>query len=398
MYQNSAAGQRRNPLIQVRYTLFLAVFAVLPVIGLVAGPAYAPLLFGLGLVSLLLMLAERGERPAMDMPLFGLALLFVAVCAAGMADTFSPKLTQERVIQLVGIFIACLVLLSQPRLPANWTERLFHLLFWCVVLGVMVLGADTAFDYPLQHALGGPAPNIGTKYNRGVIALVILCWPMVAGLSGHGDRGKAQLMFGFVLLACMVGLSSTGLLALVVGFFVFLLALKAPGFTRFAIGGAMTALALGLPWLLRFVSGERERLAPYVKWTGVHRLEIWDYMSSRILEHPLTGWGLGTAKVVPIHAEELAHYLFADATGIYPHNQWIELWLETGFPSVLLALAFLWLVLLRIKGRWSAYALAAVASALTASLLNFEVTTDSWWACLAGSALLFRLLPAEPEA
>lgn len=398
MYQNSTAGQRRNPMTQARLSLFLAVFAVLPVIGLVAGPSYAPLLFGLAGLSLLVLLAERAERFSPDLLLIAVALLFLAVCAAGLADTFSPRLTQERVIQMAGICVACLALLSLPRLPAGWAERLAQLMFWFVVLGVAVLGADTAFDYPLQHALGGPAPNIGTKYNRGIIALVILTWPIVANLSARGERGKAQLAFGFVMLGCLVGLSATGLLSLVVGFFVFLVALKAPGFARGALGGGMSGLALALPWLLRFASGHRDQLASYVKWTGIHRLEIWDYMSARILERPLAGWGLGTAKVVPIRAEELANYLYADATGIYPHNQWIELWLETGFPSILLALALLWLVLRRAQGRWAAYRLAAVASALTASLLNFEVTTDSWWACLAASALLFRQLPAEPEA
>jgi O-antigen ligase len=146
---------------------------------------------------------------------------------------------------------------------------------------------------------------------------------------------------------------------------------------------------------MRLASKERPRLSEVVKMSGIHRLEIWDYMSARILERPLAGWGLGTAIGVPIRPEELATYLYADAGGIYPHNQWIELWLETGFPGVALALALVWLVLSRIGGRWQAYALAALASALTASLLNFEITTDSWWAALAASALLFKLLPKD---
>ena len=395
MYQNPVAGQRRNPLALARQSLFLAVFAVLPVAGLVSGPAYAPLLFGLAALSLPLMAAERNGWPRPDVPLMLIALLFLSVCAAGMAGTFSPRLTRERVVQMAGIAVACLFLLRLPPPPPKMAARLFHVLFWCVAAGIAVLGADTAFDYPLQHALGGPAANIGTKYNRGVIALAILVWPMVANLSARGERGRAQLMFGFVLLGCLVGLSATGLLSLAVGFFAFLLALKAPRAARLLLGGGMAALALALPWLLRIATAERPALAPYVKWTGVHRLEIWDYMSARILERPLSGWGLGTAKVVPIHADELASYLYADATGIYPHNQWIELWLETGLPGVVLGIALLLLALKRSEGRWAAYALGAVAAALTASMLNFEITTDSWWACLAGAALLFRLLPAE---
>jgi O-antigen ligase len=391
MYQNKVGGQRRSPVSTVRHVLFLAVFTLLPVIGLVSGPAYAPMLFGLAGVSVILLAAE-GRWPSVDMPLAAIALLFLLVCGVGLLDTFSPTLTQSRLTQMVGISLGCLLLIGLP-LPERQSDRLFSLLFFSIAAGVAILGADTAFDFPLQHLLGGPAINIGTKYNRGLIALVIAIWPIVANLAARDERGKAQLLFGFVMLAALVGLSATGLAALVVGFFVWLLALKAPRFTAIAMGAGMTALALALPLLLRIASGQREHLASVVKSSGIHRLEIWDYMSARILERPLAGWGLGAAKVVPIRAEELSTYLYADATGIYPHNQWIELWLETGLPGVLAALALVLLVIYRLKSPWRPYGLAAIAAALTASLLNFEITTDSWWACLAAAALLYRQLP-----
>jgi O-antigen ligase len=111
-------------------------------------------------------------------------------------------------------------------------------------------------------------------------------------------------------------------------------------------------------------------------------------MAARILEHPLIGWGLGAAKAVPIRPEEMARYLYVSPDGVYPHNQWIEAWLECGLPGVLLGLALLWLTLSRCR---SPQAVAATAAALVMSALNFEITTDSWWAALAASALLFRL-------
>lgn len=397
MYQNPVGGQRQNPLDTVRQSLFVAVFASLPVVGLVAGPSYAPLLFGLAGLSALLAGVEYRRLPALDKPVALIALLFLLVCAAGLFDTFSPRISRERLEQMVGISAGCLMLLAVPVSPGP-AERLFSILFWSVAAGVAILGLDTAFGYPLQHALGGPAVNIGTKYNRGIIALAIVIWPIVANLAARGQRGKALLLFAMVLLGSLVGLSATGLGALVIGGFVWLLASKAPRLAKILLGGGMTGLALTLPLLLRLASVERPYLAKVIKFTGIHRLEIWDYMSARILERPLTGWGLGVAKVVPIHADELATYLYADATGIYPHNQWIELWLETGLPGVLLALALVLLVLWRVKGRWGAYGVATVAAALTGSLLNFEITTDSWWAALAAAAVLFSLLPKEGSA
>jgi len=397
MYQNQIGGQRQNPLALLRQSLFLAVFAVLPVVGLVSGPAYAPLLFGLAGLSTLLWAAESRRWPALDRPVTLIALVFLLICAVGLLDTFSPRLTQTRLGQMAGITAGSLLLLALP-VGARLADRLFQVLFWAVSLGAAVLILDTRLGYPLQHALGGAAENIGTKYNRGIIALVILCWPLAANLMARGQRLKARLLLAIVALGSVAGLSATGLAALLAGIVVWLLAWLAPRFAAIALGTGMSGLALALPGLMRLASGHRAELATKVKSSGIHRLEIWDYMSARILERPVEGWGLGAAKVVPIHAQELATYLYADATGIYPHNQWIELWLETGLPGVLAALALVLLTLWRLRGPWRPYGLAAVAAALTASLLNFEITTDSWWAGLAAAALLFRLLPTEGEA
>lgn len=397
MYQNQNAGQRQNPLAAFRSSLFLAVFALLPVVGLVSGPAYAPLLFGLAALSAFSLVAETRRGPGLDRSLTMIALLFLLVCAVGLIDTFSPTLTKTRLIQMVGIVVGSLLLLELPA-DARLADRLFRILFRAVSLGVAVLVLDTVLGYPLQHLLGGPAENIGTKYNRGVIALVILSWPIAANLSARGQRKRAGLLLGMVAVASVVGQSATGLAAMLASLVVWLVACLAPRFAIIAAGAGMSGLALALPALMRLASGHRGEMASVVKFSGIHRLEIWDYMSARILERPIAGWGLGAAKVVPIHADELATYLYADATGIYPHNQWIELWLETGLPGVLAALALVLLALWRLKGRWRAYGLAAIAAALTASLLNFEITTDSWWAGLAAAALLFRLLPKGESA
>ena len=394
MYQNALGGQRSNPLAALREGLFLAVFALLPLVGLIAGPSYAPLMFGLAGCSALLMIAERRRLPEIDRRLGAIALLFLAVCAVGLLWSILPALSKTRLGQMAGIAVGCVLLLTL-ELSTDRVRRLVRLMFWMVVVGVAILCLDTVTLYPLQHVIGGPAANIGTKYNRGLIALVFLLWPMMAHLMAMGERRKALILAAIVLLGAVICLSATGLAALMAGLAVWLLALYAPRFTRIAMGGGLTALVLALPVLMRLVSSERPRLATLVKATGIHRLEIWDYMSARILERPLSGWGLGAAIGVPIRPEELATYDYADAGGIYPHNQWIELWLETGLPGVALALALVWLVLTRLQGRWRAYGLGALASALTTSMLNFEITTDSWWAALAASALLFKLLPKD---
>jgi len=259
--------------------------------------------------------------------------------------------------------------------------------------GGLLLCADTLLDYQLQRWITGGAVNAATKYNRGLIGMVLISWPVMAGLDHMGYRSRALVLCCIVTLALMVGLSSTGLAAMMMGVLFWLLAAWLPRAARWLAGIAVTVLALALPLLLRWLSDWREVLAPRIKPSGLHRLEIWDYMSARILERPWSGWGLGAAKAVPIRAEEMARYVYVSPDGVYPHNQWIEAWLETGLPGVLAALALVWLALLRARGP---YAMAAIGAALTVSALNFEITTDSWWAALAATALLFRIKDQLP--
>jgi O-antigen ligase len=170
------------------------------------------------------------------------------------------------------------------------------------------------------------------------------------------------------------------------------LAWRAPRLVPRLIGGSAALGAVCLPLALRALSGARTTLAPHIKESMLRRLEIWDYVSARVMERPLFGWGIWSAKSLPISSEELSHYVREHGEGIYPHNQWLELWVETGFFGVLLGVGFVLLVLGRIRrleAEAQPFACAAVVLALMVSLTSFEVTTDSWWAALGACGFLF---------
>ena len=93
--------------------------------------------------------------------------------------------------------------------------------------------------------------------------------------------------------------------------------------------------------------------------------------------------------------EELRHYVILNGTNIYAHDQWLELWVETGAFGAILGLGFSLLVLGRIR-RMSVvvrpFAYAAFGAGVLISCVNFEVMTDSWWAAIAASGFLFATL------
>ncbi|MEI7610173.1 MAG: O-antigen ligase family protein [Rhodospirillaceae bacterium] len=357
--------------------LILTMLLALPVVGLVAGPLYAALVFGLGGAAAVLTAAAERRPPALDRPIAALALAFIALCWASTLWSIVPGRSAVAAGQLSLILAAALVVLALPPPASGFRATAMRWLPRAMILGVGVLCLDTAFGYPFQGLMG----HEGTKYNRGLNYLLLLAWPLAAAFAAERRRTAAAALGGLMVVAVMVGVSVTGTLALAAGGAVFLLAVLLRGAAAPALFGLMAALVAALPFLLHAAAATRQSLWPYIKFTGFHRLEIWDYMTARVFEHPWLGWGFLSAKFVPIRPEELATYRYASDSGVYPHNQWLELWVETGAVGAVLGLAFLALVLWRIRTLPAAtqpFAFAACGSALTISWLNFEIATDSW--------------------
>ena len=378
--------------------LLVGVFAALPVAGLAAGPAYAALIFGLGAIRLAFLLARDRTAFALDRRQVLAALAFAALTFAGATWSIVPRHTLAGAAQAGVILAGTLVFLGgAAALPARTAERLATALPWAFLAGAALLAADTASGYHLQHWLGShPLP---TKYNRGVLYSLILFWPVLGGqLIRRRRRAAAGLTVAMALILGL-GLSTTAQAAAVLAALTLGLARLAPRLARRLLASGTAVLALALPVLLRALEGVRPQLAPYLKTSAVHRLEIWDYMSARVMERPLLGWGLWSSEAVPIRPDELARYRFADGIGIYPHNQWLQLWVETGLAGVLLALAASLLALdrfRRLSPDMRPFAAAGFITVMAVACSDFQVTTDSWWAAIAAAALLYRTLDRMP--
>ena len=372
----------------------LPVLAALPLVGLLQGPAFASLAWTLGACALLS--AWLVPRPSLlpDFAFIGLAAGFCALCLLSATWSIAPGHTALAAGQLALILAASLVVLADRSMSPALAARAFGAMSLALCLGVAVMCADDWLHFPLQHRLEPHAPFPGTKYNRGEDYLTLLLWPLLAYwiLSRHFSR--ALLVAAALLVLAAMGLSTTARVTLPVGFAALLAAWLAPRATMRAMVWGSVATAATLPFLLRTLAGDRALLWHHLKLSGLHRLEIWNYMTARVFERPWLGWGFSTAKLVPIRPAEMRAFVYVDPHGVYPHNQWLQAWLETGAIGVAVGLAFVLLVLRRIEKlppRLYPFGCAAFAAAVAVSASSFELTTDSWWAALALTALLLRL-------
>ena len=376
--------------------LLVAVFAALPVFGLVVGPAYAAMIFGLGALRFLYALAARRQTLRLDRQLVALIGLFVLLCWLSALWSVAPRLSLSGAAQTTGVAVGTLAFLSVAEdLSATLRARLFAVLTAAVAVGAAVMVADTLANTPLQTLLGGPA----TKYNRGVDYLLLLVWP-IAAIAVQRRRWPALAVLAVAMLAIVaISRNTTAQLALPAAAVMLGLAWLAPRLATALLGGGSALVIVALPFALRLLSaGTRGELAPRIKQSLLHRMEIWDYMSAHVVERPIAGWGYHIAKSLTATADQARGYLYVENPN-YPHNQWLQLWLETGALGVALALAVLFLVLHRLSRLPAAarpFACAAIAVALVVSLSSFELATDSWWAALAATAFLFRHLVGPP--
>ena len=374
----------------------VAVYSVLPTLGVIAGPSYASLVFGLAVVRLLYGLGVRRQWPAVDLDLLWIAVGFVVLCWASAAWSIVPRHSLASALQMTAIAAGSLVFIAQRSLPGPVAERVFQVLLVACVVGAVMVFIDKELDFPLESLLTArPGVQSSTKYNRGLDYLVLIAWPELAWLWWR-RYWKCSVVFAVAVIAALtLGSSLAGRLAGVSGAIVLVLAWCVPRLVAAGLAWGTVALAALLPVALRGLSANRALLVPYIKTSGINRLEIWDYTTARVLERPLLGWGLSSASAVPIRADELAQYVYVRGTGTYSHNQWLELWIETGALGAMVGLVLAIVVLRRIRRlpAWvRPFGYAAFASAMTVACINFEVTTDSWWAALAASGFLFMTL------
>jgi len=374
---------------RIKLWLMTAIFALLPVVGLVNGPAYAGMIFGLAGLCLLLGLAMDRRLPIIERRSLILATLFCALCWASSLWSIDPHHSRAAALQMTAILLAVFVLwATAPVLTEDEARRLDRAMGAMLVIATAFLIIDMFMGYWISAFLG--LASNGTKYNRGIIHGMLLAWPLLAWR--RPQRWQMLGLGGVVLVMVMVGPSATAKAAFLGGLAVLLTALVLPRLCEAALAVGTLLIAAPLPFVLRLVETHRAELANYIKFSALHRLELWDYMSSRVLEHPWLGWGLSSASRLTIRPEELQTYVWAKVSN-YPHNQFLQMWVETGALGVVLTLASLlmaFLAIRRLSVQIRPFAYASYASALIVAFADFEFTTDSWWAALAAMVLLFK--------
>jgi exopolysaccharide production protein ExoQ len=164
-----------------------------------------------------------------------------------------------------------------------------------------------------------------------------------------------------------------------------------------AAAAASVILILAAPLVFPALAGvsamRQEALA--IKFSALHRLEIWSFVGRHIAQKPLFGWGLDSSRAIPGGSAEIEDGISTPHQWLplHPHNSALQVWLELGVPgAALLATlaAWLWLALGRV--RWPPLYAAAAGGSLVTVLVVACGSYGIWQEWLVASEFLTLFL------
>lgn len=245
-------------------------------------------------------------------------------------------------------------------------------------------------------------------FNRSSSVLLIFIWPAVAILLPKSQAFALALLAAGIALGWILP-SGAALGGYIVGIAVFAavwflaraarILLTVAVFIGIMIAPVMTKTVMS-PDMVRDVM-------PNVNSSLLHRLQIWDFTSQRIVERPALGWGFRSARIIP-GGQERYQVLNRDGQVIgegdrlplHPHNGALQVWLELGAPGAL-AFAVLWALMVWRTGgipdrACRAAGLGMLATMVPIWLFSFGVW-QGWWlsALILAGVMMTVTLPTS---
>lgn len=366
--------------------------AAAAVVGALLAP-FAPhalsLIAGLAGATALASLAVGGRLGAVArLPAFlVIAGLLVWMLLSGFwalrpADVYST-LQGLAPLLLAGVLLAALPAVFDAAM-ARWIGRALVLAFGlaALLLAIELVSAGALFRFLL--ALRGRPPGwFPAVASRGTVLMVLLAWPAALALWRLGGRQAAVAPPVIALAVAALGDHASSKAAALVAIVVFALVWRFGRPAALGLAGLFAALVLAAP-LLPLGPLAPDLYAGWlgdVRYSGLHRLYIWEFTAGRILEHPWIGWGLDAARSIPGGTAEIARG--GALMSLHPHNAPLQIWLELGLVGAALAAALLFIVGRAIAAMESDPVGRAVAAAAVAAIMVFEVLSygvwQTWW-------------------
>ncbi|MEJ6788920.1 O-antigen ligase family protein [Brevundimonas sp. BR2-1] len=294
--------------------------------------------------------------PALWMAIPGREQLVLALDVAGVTPGFAPlSLTPDRtwgsflaLIPPVAVFLG--VLAAPPSAPQRFAQGLVLATFIAILLGAAQLASGGTRLYPWATTDAGNVVGFFANRNH-MAALSLMSLPFAVVLGIRASRrhvSRSQLMMGLAIVYVALTVVAIGVIRSRAGIILVvpvLLASLAAAWIALGRGRPKRSLlAAGLGAALAFAAVGAFALGPVLERFDTQgakegRFENWPFVVDAAASYLPLGSGIGSFDAVYRSVEPLSRL---DATFFnQAHNDFLELWLETGWLGAALVMAFL---------------------------------------------------------
>lgn len=379
--------------------------------GFSAGVAF-PLVFSLfpalfGLISAGLLYFTGKHRIKIDKTLFLWVIALSILCITSVLWAYNPDGTLKRAVK-----VSALLLLSLPFLfvlkdmPYSARQVFIRWMPIALIFQTVIVIIELYYNFPLYRYVFDYSEKIIPSHilNKHAGTLVML-FPF--GLY-FALLGKRYIVAALLTLVSLVLLYRTDSQAAQLAFLIGVLAYPAcrmvPRLFTASVFAFTVFLLAAMPFLSplafdRFAEDAHNKSEIMRQASTEMRLENYDFISRKIMERPLTGFGMDSTRYITFDTEK-KFYPF-DVI-MHPHNISLQLWIEFGVFGVALFIifaAFLYRAMRHNNLRDQALLMTVYCIAVVFLMVSWSIWA-SWlvglMVALGGLCLLSRNL-ADPE-
>ena len=353
------------------------------------------------------MLLDRNVRAAVlsrSQPFVLLAFLpFLGWSFAAVFWTIDPSRGLRVWIGVVSIlFLARVLAAGAALVPERDKKKVFGSLVLAGLVFAAFIGIENLNDGLVIKILKQSEGTDGNDYsawiNPGNAILAVYAWPIVYATVRYAGQIWGLVSIGLITTVIILGPMKAATMAILFSVLVFAAVTAVRRRAIQLIALVMSMALLTIPYVVRSPD-IMEKITGFLEILHInfkHRVAIWSFVSERIVDHPIIGWGLDSSRLIPgSHEKVLGKY--AEVLPLHPHNGFLQVWLELGavgaamFLVVMLS-AFHAMVKTERDGFSTAVLVAAYSAFLILGQLSFGIW-QNWWIATGCVALCLSLIP-----
>ena len=339
-------------------TVVLQSTAVIAPLASVYAPLFmAPLMLIAALAIVLAALRERRRIPVQGRPL--LILLGILVLWGAISSQWSVYAMGSftAALQLLALFAAGAVVVGGAvLLDGAEAARIRRALVIGILVTLVIYTVEMVLNSPIQSLIKEShvgLEQIYSPFNRGLAVLVLLLPPAALALRRGGYQNSAIALLAATMAIVYVYYGTSVALGVACGIIAGTLSFLGRGPMTRLIGWLAAAMVLASPFVAReaITPGLLDTVGEEVYNISIpHRLVIWQFVGTKALERPMTGWGLDASRSFPggkttapvtTRMCQPPCSTQVEQLPLHPHNMALQWWLELGLPGAALGATIL---------------------------------------------------------